>query len=100
MIINEVIQIIRLQFFTISFVNNLLLQDEPSIKILAMKESGVQDNETEKAGDQSSESQNEPSVDPIEYPTKSKLVMVVVALMLSMFLVRGPSHSHYTPPQD
>jgi hypothetical protein len=65
-----------------------------------MKESEVQDNEMEKAGDQSSESQNEPSVDATEYPTKSKLIMIVVALMLSMFLVRGLSHlSHYTPPQ-
>ncbi|KAE9378745.1 putative HC-toxin efflux carrier [Stipitochalara longipes BDJ] len=51
-----------------------------------MEELKVQDNGTEKAEDQSSEFQNEASVDTIEYPTKSKLIMIVVALMLSMFL--------------
>jgi len=41
----------------------------------------------EKIDDDSSGSQNESLVIAIEYPTKFKLVMIVVALVLSMFLV-------------
>jgi len=60
-----------------------------------MEEPKVPDDRIEKCEDQSSESQKEVSVDSIEYPTKSKLIMIVVALMLSMFLVRANLHSSH-----
>jgi hypothetical protein len=52
-----------------------------------MEESNVTNNDIEKIDDESSGSQNETSVDTVEYPAKFKLAMIVVALMLSMFLV-------------
>jgi MFS transporter, DHA2 family, glioxin efflux transporter len=52
-----------------------------------MEESTISNCGNEKADDHTSESQNETSVDPTEYPAKFKLIMIVVALMLSMFLV-------------
>lgn len=48
-----------------------------------MEESKAGDDGLNKIEDQSSDSRDE----AMEYPTKFKLAMVVVALMLSMFLV-------------
>jgi hypothetical protein len=52
-----------------------------------MREEIVEQDAVDKVEEYSSKSQDETSVDPIEYPTKFKLVMIVVALVLSMFLV-------------
>jgi MFS transporter, DHA2 family, glioxin efflux transporter len=52
-----------------------------------MEESKVRMNGIEKVDDHSSESQNETTVTTTDYPTKFKLIMIVVALVLSMFLV-------------
>jgi MFS transporter, DHA2 family, glioxin efflux transporter len=52
-----------------------------------MEEQKVRVDGMQGVDDNSSESQNETMVIAIEYPTKVKLIMIVVALMLSMFLV-------------
>ena len=53
-----------------------------------MEESKIGNNRIEKVDDHSSEeSQNETAVETMEYPAKFKLIMIVVALVLSMFLV-------------
>jgi hypothetical protein len=52
-----------------------------------MEESKVGQNGIEKVDDHSSEFQNEIPVTTMEYPAKFKLIMIVVALVLSMFLV-------------
>lgn len=52
-----------------------------------MDESKLGNDGIEKVDDNSSESPNEASIDTIEYPAKFKLGMIVVALVLSMFLV-------------
>jgi len=52
-----------------------------------MGDSKVEQNGDDKVGEYSSGSQDESSIVPMEYPTKFKLVMIVVALVLSMFLV-------------
>jgi hypothetical protein len=51
-----------------------------------MEESNANTGRTEKVDDYSSDSQNT-TVTTMEYPPKFKLVMIVVALVLSMFLV-------------
>jgi hypothetical protein len=52
-----------------------------------MDESQVAIDGVEKVDENSLESQNETSVSTIEYPAKFNLAMIVVALVLSMFLV-------------
>jgi hypothetical protein len=52
-----------------------------------MGEAKIEQNGVDKVEEYSSESQDETSVTPMEYPTKFKLIMIVVALVLSMFLV-------------
>jgi hypothetical protein len=51
-----------------------------------MQESNANTGRVEKVDDYSSDSQNT-TVTTTEYPAKFKLVMIVVALVLSMFLV-------------
>jgi hypothetical protein len=51
-----------------------------------MEESNANTGRAEKVDDYSSDSQNT-TVTTMEYPPKFKLVMIVVALVLSMFLV-------------
>jgi hypothetical protein len=53
-----------------------------------MEDSQVAVDGVEKVDNNSLESQNETSISATEYPAKFKLVMIVVALVLSMFLVR------------
>jgi hypothetical protein len=52
-----------------------------------MEESGSRETGIEKVDANSIGSQHETTVTTMEYPTKFRLIMTVVALVLSMFLV-------------
>jgi hypothetical protein len=52
-----------------------------------MEEQKFKDDEIEGVDNSSSESPHESNPTTMEYPTKLKLIMIVVALILSMFLV-------------
>ncbi len=61
-----------------------------------MKDSTVKENRSEKIDDHSSsESQNATTDTAMEYPTRFKLFMTVVALVLSMFLVSEHYIHHF-----
>ena len=86
------LEFFHLHSFTIHF-NSVCLTSYQHLKFYrgfehhTVDELTVKMNESEKNNGRSSESPKETNEPTVEYPARLKLIMIVVALVLSMFLV-------------